>query len=115
MSEIRFSRRPYTVTYRDLEGEMQTIRRRPPPKLHRALPSDIVSLTRGKNDDFREGDEFTVKHINPRHPNVLQVADDDGLATFVDYYDMNLEEEVALREGQDPRDVPLNNEYLLWP
>lgn len=113
--EVRFSRKPYLVTYNDLNGEKHTIRRVPPPKLHPMLPTDVVELTRKKNDDFQAGDEFEVIHINQRHPNVLQLQDDDGKTTFVDFYDATLKEEVALRDGVDPRDRPVNNRYLLWP
>ena len=112
---VRFSRRPYTVTYMDLKGEKQTLRRRPPEKLHDMLPTDIVSLTRQKSADFLEGDEFEVKHINPKHPNVMQLIDEDDRTTFVDFYDAKLEEMVAPRNGIDPRDRPERNEYLLWP
>lgn len=112
---VKFSRSPYTVSYQDLKGEMQTIRRVPPPKLHEALPTDVVKLTRKKNDDFREGDEFEVVSITDRQPNVLQLQRDDGTKTFVDYYDVALERRIALRDGVDPRDEPINNKYLLWP
>ena len=112
---VRFSRRPYTVTYRDMEGVQRTIKRTPPPKLHDALPTDVVSLNRKRNDDFDAGGEFEVKSINPRHPNTLQLEDDDGRTTFVDYFDVTLEKEVAFRDGVDPRDKPVNNRYLLWP
>jgi hypothetical protein len=112
---IRFSRAPYKVTYKDLQGEVKTIRRVPPPKLHDVLPTDVVSLSRQKSETFQEGDEFEVKHINPRHANTLQLVDADGATTFVDHYDVVLEEEVAPRPGVDPRDKPVNNRYLTWP
>ncbi|SMF38037.1 hypothetical protein [Pseudobacteriovorax antillogorgiicola] len=111
---IQFNRKPYKVTYYK-DGERKTIRRVPPPKLHDMLPKDKVSLTRGKNDDFETGDEFTVKHINQRHPNVLQVTNDDGRSTFIDYYDLKLEQKIAKRNGVDPLDFPENNRYLRWP
>jgi hypothetical protein len=79
------------------------------------LPKDEVRLTRAKNADFQSDDTFTVKHINQRHPNVLQVTNDEGRSTFVDYYDLDLETMVAKREGVDPRELPVNNRYLLWP
>ena len=112
---IKFSRTPYNVTYVDLKGEKQTIRRVPPPKLHEALPTDVVKLTRKKNDDFNEGDELEVVSITERQPNVLQLQKSDGTRTFIDYYDMQLEKRVALRDGVDPLDEPVNNKYLLWP
>ena len=113
--EIRFSRSPYTVTYLDLQGKQQTLRRVPPPKLHEMLPTDIVELTTRKNEDFETGDLADVYHINVRHPNVLQLRNDDGLTTFVEYFDVDLHEEVAPRPGRDPRDLPDNNRYLIWP
>src|SRR5262245_13551200 len=112
---IKFDRTPYTVTYKDLKGETQKIRRVPPAKLHEALPTDIVRLDRKRSDDFDEGGEFEVKSISPRQPNVMQLQGDNGLTTFVDYFDVTLTEEVAPRAGVDPRDRPMNNRYLLWP
>ncbi len=118
MSEIRFDRKPYNVTYVDLKGDQKTIRRVPPPKLHEMLPTDVVELTTKKNDDFQAGDQFTVKHINARHPNIIQIDDGDGNATFVPYFDLKLEPsgEMAPRDGQTaPHEVPARNRYLLWP
>jgi hypothetical protein len=112
---IKFDRTPYTITYKDSEGKMQKIRRVPPPKLHDALPTDVVELKRRRNEDFREGDILSVKHINPRHPNVLQVSNNEGLTTFVDAHDMELKEKNALRPGEDLLDRPQNNRYLRWP
>jgi hypothetical protein len=109
-----FSRRPYTVTYYK-DGEKKTIRRQPPPVLHNMLPTDKVVLTTGKNDDFQAGDEFTVKHINPRHPNTIQIADGDGNETFVPYFDLNLEKAIAPRDGVAPEEAPERNKYLTWP
>lgn len=112
---VKFSRAPYKVSYRDLNGDLKTIRRVPPPKLHEALPTDIVKLTRKKNDDFQEGDEFEVSAISERQPNVLQLQSSDGTKTFADFYDVALERRVAFRDGVDPRDDVMNNKYLLWP
>ncbi len=116
MSEIPkvfFNRKPYTVTYMK-DGERQTIRRRPPPVLHDMLPTDKVELKFKKNDDFNRGD-YTIKHINPRHPNTIQIMGDDGKATFVDYRDIELQERVGTRAGVLPEDLPENNRYLNWP
>ena len=111
---IQFNRQPYKVTYYK-DGEKHIIRRRPPPKLHQLLPKDEVSLKLSKNADYQAGDEFTVKHINQRQPNVLQLENDSGQTTFVDYYDLNLEAKRALPGGESPLDLPENNRYLLWP
>lgn len=112
---IKFDRKPYTVTYMDLKGEKQTIRRRPPAKAHSMLPKDIVTLNSKRNDDFDVGDEFAIKNIAPRQVNTLQLEGDDGKTTFVNYFDVQLEEKVALRDGVDPKDAIENNEYLMWP
>jgi hypothetical protein len=112
---IKFDRTPYTVTYKDLAGETKTIRRVPPPKLHDTLPTDIVTLTHKRNDDFPEGEDFEVKSISPRQPNTLQLVAADGSTTFVEYFDTKLKDEVAPRNGVDPRDRPKNSKYLLWP
>ena len=111
---IHFSRKPYNVVYYK-DGERHTIRRRPPPKLHDIWPEDIVSLTRNKNDDFQEGDEFEVKSINYRHPNTLKLVDDDDHTTFVHYYDLNLEEQVGPRVGGYGQNSEEGNRYLTWP
>lgn len=113
--EIKFDRKPYTVTYTDMQGQVKTLRRVPPAKVHEALPTDIVTITHKRNDDFRAGDDVEVKHINPRNPNVLQVQNDEGQTTFLDVFDFSLKEEVAWRNGIDPRDRPGNSRYLLWP
>ena len=70
------------------------------------LPKDKVVLKHGKNADFKEGDEFTVKHINQRHPNVLQITNEDGVSTFADYYDLKLEQKFSKTDGVDPFDFP---------
>lgn len=111
---IQFSRRPYKISYYK-DGVQKTIRRVPPPKLHDILPQDVVELKTRKNDDWPGGDEYTVRHINPRHPNTIQLEDDDGNTTFVSHYDLELTEEVAARAGKRFQDVPRNNKYLLWP
>lgn len=113
---MQFNRSPYNVTYRDLQGQMQTIRRVPPPKLHDALPTDVVILTTARSDAFPEGKEVTVKSINPRQPNTMQVIDSEGRTAFVDYYGMKLKKQVNNeRPGVDTRDLPISNRYLNWP
>lgn len=112
---IQFDRKPYFVSWKDENGDMKRIRRVPPPKLHEALPEDIVKLTKQRNDDFKTGDTVAVKHINPRHPNVLQLVNDSGQTTFVDYYNMEVTEKRALRDGMRPEELPERNKYLRWP
>lgn len=111
---IQFSRQPYTVSYYQ-DGEKKTIRRVPPPKLHDALPLDKVELSHKRNDDFEAGEVYEVKHINPRHPNTMQLVNNDGQTTFVNHYHTVLKQKIAPRDGVDPRDESINNEYLLWP
>lgn len=112
---IQFDRKPYFVTWKDQNGDMQKIRRVPPPKLHEALPEDIVKLTRKRSDDFPEGAELTVKHIANRHPNTLQLIAEDGKTTFVNYTDIEIKERRAARDGMQPEELPERNRYLLWP
>ena len=114
MSSVRFTRRPYTVTYYK-DGEKHTIRRRPPEKLHEAWPEDIVSFKQGKGEDWLEGEEYEVRHINPRHPNVIQLDDGEGNTTFVEYMDVQLEEANGKRDGTSIAEVSNRNRYLLWP
>jgi hypothetical protein len=42
-------------------------------------------------------------------------VNEDGLSTFVDYYDVKLETMKGQRNGVDVLDMPINNKYLLWP
>lgn len=112
---IQFDRKPYFITWKDDAGELRKIRRVPPPKLHDALPTDIVKLTSKRSDDFPEGAELTVKHINPRHANTLQVQNDDGQTTFVSYRDIDIKEKIAPRDGIPREQLPERNRYLLWP
>jgi hypothetical protein len=114
---IRFDRTPYTVTYYQ-DGEKKTIRRVPPPKIHDALPTDKVELNTKRNDDFVDGGVYRVKNINPRHPNTLQLEDEEGRTTWINNHEMELKEKVAPREGEEnlpSYDIPRRNRYLLWP
>ena len=123
---IQFTREPYTVKYVDLAGEVKSIRRVPPPKMHEALPQDVVEITSKKNDDFRAGDKVEVVGIKARQPNVLQVRNDSGQTTFLDYFDMRLDEmKVSPYDGDKaPSNIPkewyqdrptTDSRYLIWP
>lgn len=114
MPHITFSRRPYEVTYYK-DGERHTIRRRPPPKLHNIWPEDVVSIVASKNEDWQEGDEHVVRNINHRNPNVIQLDNEDGGTTFMNYFDLELEEAIGPRDGRDPEDSEDLNRYLTWP
>jgi len=116
---IKFDRKPYKVSYIDQNGIQQTIRRVPPPKLHAALPGDKVDITTTKSDDFRKGDTFSVKHINPRHPNVIQIQASDGRTTFLNFNEFKLNGvELEERDGGSGTKVlerSQTSKYLLWP
>jgi len=112
---IQFDRKPYFISYVDAEGVQQKIRRVPPPKLHDALPTDRVELTRKHSDDFKDGDVMTVVGVSPRQPNTLKVQNADGQTTFISHYDMLLKEKRSMRDGIPPERLPERNQYLLWP
>ena len=116
MDEIRFTQKPYKVTYYDMNGDKKVIRRVPPKKMHDILPTDIVEIKVKHSDDFDIGDNFEVKGINPRHPNVVHIHDDDEHSTFVSYLDLDLKEKRAPREGDESGfSSPTRDRYLLWP
>jgi hypothetical protein len=116
---IKFDRKPYIVHYVDQEGKQQSIRRVPPPKLHTAMPTDKVELTKKLSDNFDAGDELTVKSINPRHANILKVENGQGQTTFISHYDMKVKDKIAPRLESEAaasgEDIPIQNDYLLWP
>lgn len=114
MDAIHFTRKPYTVYYKDLKtNEIVSTIRRPPDKITDILPTDVVELSYKKNDFFTEGDQYVVKNINPRHPNILQLQDGEN-TTFVSALDTELIEENGYR-GTDMIDSPKANRYLTWP
>ena len=120
---IKFDRKPYVVSYIDTQGQQQKIRRVPPPKLHSAMPTDRVELKTRRSDHFQAGDEVTVKRINPRHPNVLQVENEEGQTTFISHTDMIFEQKSAENlsiKSTSPQvepddDTPISSSYLDWP
>lgn len=118
MDALTFDRRPYTVSYYK-DGKKLTIRRVPPPKMHDALPTDVVKLTRKHSDDFVNGGTYEVKHISPRNPNMLQITNKRGETTFVPYFETDLYRKEADRTGMPGAparaDDPVSNGYLQWP
>jgi len=120
---VRFDRKPYYISYVDSNGNQQKIRRVPPPKLHSALPTDKVELRTRRSDHFRAGDEVTVKHINPRHPNVLQVQNAEGKTTFINHYDVIFDQKVpevltkqtGSASSNEDDSSPISDSYLDWP
>jgi hypothetical protein len=79
------------------------------------LPTDKVELTSKKNDDWDAGERFTIKNINTRQPNTIQVEKENGDYTFVSYFDLSLKERVSGDRFASPLDNPVNNQYLIWP
>ena len=117
MSEVKFDRKPYVVSYTK-DGETHRIRRVPPPKLHDILPGDKVTISRRKGEDWDEGEEVKVKAISPRQPNTLQV-EKDGKTTFLPYFDTRFEgrdgENLIAEDERRVASDPLGSKYLLWP
>ncbi|MBP6219113.1 MAG: hypothetical protein KA436_11055 [Oligoflexales bacterium] len=109
--------KPYSVSYKDFHtGEVKKILRRPPEKLHTFLEDDIVELKSSRTKDWPAGEDLTVKHINYRNPNVLQLAKAKGESSFFVYDEVDLVEKVNFSEGAQPQiDDPIANRYLLWP
>ncbi|APJ04254.1 hypothetical protein [Silvanigrella aquatica] len=108
-----YDRTPYIVEYYK-DGEKQTIRRVPPPKLHDMEEGDDVTIARKKGDDWDSGDKVEIKGINQRQPNTLTIKKENGDYTFLPYDDVELKEKSAahyIREGRDP----IGSQYLLWP
>lgn len=114
-SPIHFKRKPYFVVYKDLHtGELKRIKRRPPPKNHAALPTDMVELTTKRGTNWEKGEEFEVKHIGYRTPNTLQLKDDEGNTTFVSSFEVKLTKEVAYRGPKTAKQKRMGA-YLTWP
>ncbi len=108
-----YDRTPYNVEYYK-DGQKQTIRRVPPPKLHDIEEGDEVTITKKKGDDWDAGDTVDIKAIQSRQPNTLTIEKSNGQYTFLPYDDVELKEKSTLhyiREGKDP----FGSQYLLWP
>ena len=114
--DIQFPRIPYKTVYKDFHtNEVKTIRRVPPEKLHDILPTDKVELTTTLGADWKEGNIYTAKFIGPRSPNVIQIEDSKVGTTFVPYFELKLDSEVAERDGGKRIDKASSNKYLIWP
>jgi ASC-1-like (ASCH) protein len=108
-----YDRTPYNLEYYK-DGQKQTSRRVPPPKLHDLEEGDEVTIIKKKGDDWDAGDKVEIKAINPRQPNTLTIQNSDEEYTFLSYDDVELNEKSAqhyIREGKDP----FGSQYLLWP
>lgn len=118
VTDASHDRRPYMVSYTK-DGVRHTIRRVPPPKLHDYLPEDKVTIRRTKGEDWEEGDEVTVRGVNRRQPNTLQVEGPDGKKTFLPYFDVAFKdrkgEDIIMEDEMKVARDPLGSKYLLWP
>lgn len=106
-------RTPYNIEYYK-DGQKQTIRQVPPPKLHDLVEGDKVTISNKKGDDWNSGDDVEIKAINPRQPNTLTVQNSNGEYTFLPYDYVELNEKSPLHFIQEGKD-PLGSQYLLWP
>lgn len=111
--------KPYKVTYRSVvDGEMHTIQRRPPKKLHTFLPEDRVELSFKKNDDWRLGEEYEVEAFSKKSPNTIRITNRETKDyTYVPYYDLKLQPKPgeSLIEDEKGEMRPVSNRYLGWP
>ena len=117
---VSFKRTPYIVQYRTEEGELKSIRRVPPPKLHPFLPEDVVTISKKRSDNWDAEEEVKVDGVNERQPNTLWVEKADGRRTFLPYSDVRAaarsEADVEFAdEIKERRSDPLGSDYLLWP
>lgn len=112
-------RKPYKVTYRSVvDGEMHTIRRIPPPKLHTLLPEDRVELKHKKNDDWQLGEEYEVEAFTRKAPNTIKISNKETKDyTYVPYYDLKFQPRAGetMKEDSSGRLRPISNRYLNWP
>lgn len=114
------SRAPYVVSYRGSDGEMKTIRRVPPAKLHDFQTDDMVTISKKRSDNWESDQEVKVVGISNRQPNTLMVEGPDGKHTFLAYTDVRgkakNQADAALQEEFKERERdPLGSDYLLWP
>ncbi|MEY2988772.1 MAG: hypothetical protein RJB13_2293 [Pseudomonadota bacterium] len=114
------NRSPYYVRYRDMDGELKSIRRVPPAKLHDMMPDDVVTISRKRSDNWEDGEEVKVIGINPKQPNTLMVEKENGTRTFLAYSDLKTkprtEADIAYAEELRERaNDPIGSDYLLWP
>ncbi|NBW82867.1 hypothetical protein EBR21_14045 [bacterium] len=119
-TKVDVSRAPYVVSYRDNDGELKTIRRVPPAKLHKFETDDVVTISRKRGDDWNTDSEVKVIGVNKRQPNTLMVENAEGRHTFLTYTDVRgkarNQADAELQEdfNEKQRD-PIGSDYLLWP
>lgn len=109
---VELPRKPTVYRYKDFHtGEIVTIKRRPSTLRHDIMPKDTVELQVKKSDSWEAGEEFTVKHINSKMPNVLQIKNDDtDETTFVMAHEVVRTSERGGRGGKYEKTA-----YLYWP
>lgn len=117
---VETSRVPYVVSYRSSDGELKSIRRVPPQKLHDFETDDVVTISHKRSDNWNSDDEVRVVGINQRQPNTLMVEGPDGRHTFLSYTDVrgknkNLGDEAMREELKERQRDPIGSDYLLWP
>ncbi|MFZ9521047.1 MAG: hypothetical protein ACO3A4_11285 [Silvanigrellaceae bacterium] len=119
-ADVKASRAPYVVSYRSNDGELKSIRRVPPPKLHNFQTDDVVTISRKRGDDWDVDNEVKVTGINKRQPNTLRVENADGKHTFLTYSDLrgkakNQADAELQEEFNERQRDPIGSDYLLWP
>lgn len=120
VSRTESARSPYYVRYRTAEGELKSIRRVPPAKLHDMVPDDVVTISRKRSDNWENGEEVKILGINPKQPNTLMVEREDGKTTFLAYTDVKSKPKSAAdieyaEELRERASDPIGSDYLLWP
>ena len=120
VQSVSTSRTPYNVRYRTSDGEVKTIRRVPPSRLHDMVPDDMVTISQKRSDNWTEGSEVKVVGVSARQPNTLWVEDSDGNRTFLPYTDVRGQPKSAAdrelaEEIRERKKDPIGSDYLLWP
>ena len=123
MDGVTNDRKPYFVTWKDAQGQIQRIRRMAPPKAHDLNVGDEATLDRRLGDDFSKGTKVSIEASNQRHPNILKLKNEDGQTTFVPYFDLTgnirrfriVDGERTLMTNQTSEDDYIDSSYLEWP
>lgn len=118
--KVDASRAPYVVSYRTSDGELKTVRRVPPAKLHDFQTDDVVTISRKRGDDWDVDQDVKVVGVNKRQPNTLMVEGKDGKHTFLTYSDVrgkpkNQADQALQEDFEERKRDPIGSDYLLWP
>lgn len=119
-AKVEASRAPYVVSYRGADGELKTIRRVPPAKLHNFQTDDVVTISRKRGDDWDVDQEVKIVGVSRRQPNTLMVEAENGRHTFLTYTDVrgkprNESDQALVDEFKERQRDPIGSDYLLWP